>query len=86
MKFIIIGILTLTLSNCDNAQMSSQRARPIIVSQCPELAKYKTADLKRAAKELNLLPANSQIAELLTDYNKLRDACRVLSNRMRLYY
>jgi uncharacterized protein YceK len=88
MKILMVLAIAFTLTGCATTQsaINPQKVRPVVISQCPELRKYRTADLKKAASELNLLPANSQIAELLTDYNKLRDACRILAKRMRTYY
>ena len=83
MKFLMAGLLLVTLQQC-NPQY--QKLKPVVVSQCPELTQYSLEDLKKAATELRMLPSDSQIAEMIADYSKLRDACRVLSNHMRTYY
>ena len=46
---------------------------------CPPLVTYSPAQQARAAKELRALPAGSQIARMIVDYSKTRDACRLPS-------
>lgn len=44
---------------------------------CPPLIQYDAAFQKAAAKELRALPKDSNVAQLVVDYKKFRDACRV---------
>jgi hypothetical protein len=44
---------------------------------CPPLIKYTAEQQQRAAKELRGLGQSSQIAQMIVDYKKTRDACRV---------
>lgn len=44
---------------------------------CPPLVKYSAAQQQRAAQELRKLGKSpSQIAQMIVDYKKTRDACR----------
>ncbi len=44
---------------------------------CPPLVTYSPAQMKRAAAELRAAPKGSELRRLVTDYGKMRDACRV---------
>jgi len=43
---------------------------------CPPLVTYSRAQQTQARSELLSLPAGSQIAKMIVDYGKTRDACR----------
>lgn len=43
---------------------------------CPPLVTYSAAQQKRAALELRKIP-RSQVAQMIVDYGKMRDACRL---------
>jgi len=49
----------------------------VTVSGCPPLTTYSAEFQKRAAQQLRALPPASPVAVLVTDYGKIRDACRV---------
>lgn len=44
---------------------------------CPPLVSYSPAQMKQAASEMRALPKTAEIRRLVTDYGKMRDACRV---------
>jgi len=44
---------------------------------CPPLIKYSAETQKKAAEELRRLPKGSPIAQMIVDYKKTRDACRL---------
>lgn len=46
------------------------------MSNCPTLKRYTREQMANAASELKSLSNNSQIGAMITDYSKLRDACR----------
>jgi hypothetical protein len=48
---------------------------------CPPLATYAPAFQTQAASELRALPAGAAVGQLVTDYGKLRDACRAIERR-----
>lgn len=58
----------LLLGFCQTAVMSSG---------CPTLVQYDRAFLSRVASQYSALPHGSELKEMITDYSKLRDACRV---------
>lgn len=43
---------------------------------CPPLTAYSAVQQQQAAVELRKIP-NSQVAQMIVDYGKLRDACRI---------
>ena len=60
----IVALSSLAVSGCQT------------VSGCPPLVTYSPILQQRAAKELRDLPQGSQIARMIVDYGKTRDACR----------
>lgn len=44
---------------------------------CPPLVQYSSATQQKAADELEKLPKNSAVAQMIVDYKKTRDACRI---------
>ena len=44
---------------------------------CPPLVNYTAAQQKQAAAELRKMHSDAQIARMITDYGKLRAACRI---------
>jgi hypothetical protein len=66
--------LAIILGGC--ASITQDRI-DLVYSRCPVLMQYTQEEMKAAAEELEKLPTESQIAEMITDYSKLRDACRL---------
>lgn len=44
---------------------------------CPPLVTYSPEQMKRAAAEMRALHKGAELRRLVTDYGKMRDACRV---------
>ena len=44
---------------------------------CPPLVSYSADQMKRAAAEMRALHKEAELRRLVTDYGKMRDACRV---------
>jgi hypothetical protein len=44
---------------------------------CPPLINYSADQMKRAAAEMRALHKEAELRRLVTDYGKMRDACRV---------
>ena len=61
--------MTILLAGCATA--------PSDAVLCPPVVPYDDAILTRAADELQLLPVNSAIEELLADYQVMRDQARL---------
>lgn len=80
MKKLIILPLFLLLAGC--ATLSGNQEQ-IIMNKCPILKKYTPEQLERAASELGTLPDESQLSLMLSDYSKLRDACRVVEKKLK---
>ena len=80
MKVIAILSLAAMLSAC--ASITPQRIE-FAYSRCPVLKKYTQQELMQAAKEVANLPNESQIVEMMADYSKLRDACRLAEKELK---
>ena len=80
MKVIAILSLAVMLSAC--ASITPQRVE-FAYSRCPVLKKYTQQELMQAAKEVANLPNESQIVEMMADYSKLRDACRLAEKELK---
>lgn len=50
---------------------------------CPPLVTYSAAQQQRAAKELRALHGDAQLAVMIADYKKTRDACRAATGAAR---
>lgn len=81
MKKIIPIFLCVVLAGCITPQQEK-----IIMSKCPVLKSYSRDQLVKAASELNMLPDESQISLMLSDYSKLRDACRIADKKLKSMY
>jgi outer membrane murein-binding lipoprotein Lpp len=77
---MIIG--TMLLGGCATGS-EQQKQVALVLSKCPVLKNYTKDQMKKAASELKSLPSESQVAVLVTDYSKLRDACRVASKKLK---
>ena len=44
---------------------------------CPPLINYTAAQQRQAAGELRKMHSEAQVAKMITDYGKLRAACRI---------
>lgn len=44
---------------------------------CPPLVTYNADQMRRAAAEMRALHKGAELRRLVTDYGKMRDACRV---------
>lgn len=58
------------------AVLSSLTACQSTRGGCPPLIPYSAAQQAQAAAEMRKIP-NSQIARMIVDYGKMRDACRL---------
>ena len=56
-------------------------AVPMPSPPCPPVVEYDRSFLARAAKELDLLPPDSAIVEMLKDYHIMREQARVCAWR-----
>jgi hypothetical protein len=55
---------------------------PVIVKTwCPPLTSYSKETQRKAARELEKLGDDAATAKFVTDYGKLRDACRAAKAR-----
>jgi hypothetical protein len=78
MKILVIASMLL-LTGC--ASITPERVT-LAYSKCPVLKKYTEEQMKKAASELKQLPTESQIASMITDYGKLREACRIATQML----
>ena len=50
---------------------------PLIAAACPPVVEYSAEFQERAAAEVEVLPADSSLSEMLSDYAVMRDQARV---------
>jgi hypothetical protein len=77
---VLIVFFSILLSACSVSNMDKVE---IAVDNCPELENYSPKELIQAAKELNSLPSESQVTNMMNDYSKLREACRFAKRKMK---
>ena len=73
--------LVVALGACSSTLQ--QEAVTLALNKCPPLKSYTREQLVRAASELEQIPTESQIAKMLSDYSRLRDACRVAEQKLK---
>ena len=56
-------------------------SEPRIVAVCPAVVEYSREFLARVADELDLLPAGSAVADMLSDYAVMREQARACDPR-----
>lgn len=64
-------------------QSEIAKTKTLVIAKCPVLKQYSKERLIKAANELKSLPDDSQVAALLTDYSKMRDACRAITKELK---
>ena len=84
-KILLPLVLLLPLSGCAtvNAMKPTQKQISLVITKCPVLKQYSREELKKAAAEIAILPTEAQVTKMIGDYGKLRDACRVISKRLK---
>jgi hypothetical protein len=70
-QLAVLVIAAISLTAC--ATVASD---PRVATVCPPVVEYSREFQARAADELDLLPEASAIAEMLADYNVMRDQAR----------
>lgn len=68
-----IALSTMLLAGCATAHSSRVT--------CPPLVTYPPEFQRRAAAELDALPAGSAVGQMIVDYGRHRDACRAMGGR-----
>jgi hypothetical protein len=83
-KVIISGILGLgiVLSGCASS-LNNQETKSLVLSRCPSLKQYSRETMQRAAQSIKNLPDDSELIEILGDYSRLREACRIAERKIR---
>lgn len=66
-RFLISTTVVFSLSACQSTTGGG----------CPPLINYSAAQQKQAANELRKMHSEAQVVKMITDYGKLRAACRV---------
>jgi uncharacterized lipoprotein YbaY len=87
LKNIFILASALMLGGCatisDMTAQEKQQAKTLVLAKCPVLKQYSKDALTKAAQELKSLPDSSQLTVMLTDYSKMRDACRAITKELK---
>lgn len=84
---LAVSLTALFLSGCatvsDMTSAEKQQARTLVLAKCPVLKQYSKESLMKAAQELKALPDGSQLTVMITDYSKMRDACRAITKELK---
>lgn len=78
----VVFVSLLFLTGC--AHMSRDEvlaARTLVIAKCPVLKSYSPEQQKKAAEELKAMGVDSEIARMMVDYSKMRDACRAITRK-----
>lgn len=70
-RLAVLGIAMSLLTACATAT-----SEPRMATVCPPVVEYSREFQARAADELDLLPEDSAIAEMLANYSVMRDQAR----------
>jgi PBP1b-binding outer membrane lipoprotein LpoB len=83
-RTIVVVLSALLFSGCAGGLTDTQKGQlALVINKCPVLQNYSRTQLKKAASEMKNLPSQTQIAKMIGDYGKLRDACRVVSKKLK---
>lgn len=84
-SILLVSFVTPFLGGCymGNAYYTQDQVRTLVIAKCPVLKSYSLDQMKKAADELKLLPDDSQVAVMMTDYSKMRDACRAITKKLK---
>lgn len=73
----------LFLAGCSHFSMSErQQVSALVIAKCPVLQNYSLEQQTKAADELARLTTDSQLASMITDYGKLREACKAITKEL----
>lgn len=78
----VVLILGLSVSGCARSVNTPENIG-LVLSKCPSLKSYSREKMQRAASSIKNLPEDSVLVEILGDYSRLREACRVAERRLR---
>lgn len=84
MNKMLIPLIALAMGGC--ASMTPKevvQTQTLVIAKCPVLKEYSKEKLKIAADELRNLASDSELAVMLADYSKLRDACRIVKKELK---
>lgn len=70
-RLAVVAIVTISLTGCSTVASDLR-----VTTVCPPVVEYSREFQARAADELDLLPEVSAIAEMLADYDVMRDQAR----------
>lgn len=79
---IVLSSLVLTGCGTISGLKPTQKQVNLVLTKCPVLRNYTKAEMKKAASELQNIPSDAQLARMIGDYGKLRQACRVITKRL----
>lgn len=81
-----VGIMILSLfflTGCASSLNNSQNIN-LVLSRCPTLKNYSQEKLKKVAIQIKDLPDDSELIEILNDYGKFREACRLANKKLKV--
>ena len=77
--------MTMALADCgtNSNYDPTQKQVNLVLTKCPVLKNYSNEELLAAAEQLSNIPSESQIAKMVNDYGKLREACRIITKKLK---
>ena len=84
-RIMTVTLAALLLGGCATASIKppSQKQVNLVLTKCPVLQNYTKSQLERAAAEIKIMPSDAQVTAMITEYSKLRQACRVMTKKLK---
>jgi hypothetical protein len=79
---LVLSSLSLTGCGTISSFKPTQKQVNLVLTKCPVLRNYTKTEMRQAASELQNIPSNAQLARMIGDYGKLRQACRVITKKL----
>jgi len=73
---LFVMMATASLGSCAG-NIQENLDTQLIQRKCPPLVSYSKEQREKAIEELKKVATDAQIAKMIADYSKLRDACRI---------
>ena len=74
----LTALLTTACAPATFSLFNPPPTRVVVKTVCPPLVNYSKADQEQAADSIEALPPGNVLPRILTDYAKLREACRAI--------
>lgn len=82
-RLLTVTLATILIGGCATVKPPSPKQVNLVLTKCPVLQNYTKSQLERAAAEIKIMPSDAQVTAMITDYSKLRQACRVMTKKLK---